>query len=121
MIWQIAGVMKMDREQNSHLQEVQERSREFTTWPAVCGMVAKGIDVSQWNGTIDWQKVKNAGVDYAIIRCGFGMNQTNQDDTKWKENADACTKYNIPFGVIFILMQRILHVRRAKQNMYYVR
>ena len=73
--------------------------REFTTWPAVSGMVAKGIDVSQWNGTIDWQKVKNAGVDYAIIRCGFGMNQTNQDDTKWKENADACTKYNIPFGV----------------------
>ncbi len=119
MIWQIAGVMKMDREQNSHLQEVQERfvnlqhGRRF-------GMVAKGIDVSQWNGTIDWQKVKNAGVDYAIIRCGFGMNQTNQDDTKWKENADACTKYNIPFGVYFILMQRILHVRRAKQNMYYV-
>lgn len=73
--------------------------REFTTWPAVSGTVAKGIDVSQWNGTIDWQKVKNAGVDYAIIRCGFGMNQTNQDDTKWKENADACTKYNIPFGV----------------------
>ena len=73
--------------------------REFTTWPTVSGMIAKGIDVSQWNGSIDWQKAKNAGVDYAIIRCGYGMNQTNQDDSKWIEIANACTKYNIPFGV----------------------
>ena len=30
-----------------------------------------GIDVSQWNGNIDWDKVKASGVDYAIIRVGF--------------------------------------------------
>ena len=62
------------------------------------GVVAKGIDVSQWNGDINWATVKNTDVDYAIIRCGYGMNQTNQDDPKWKRNADACTQYNIPFG-----------------------
>jgi len=31
---------------------------------------ADGIDVSQWNGNIDWQKVKDDGIDYAIIRIG---------------------------------------------------
>ena len=63
------------------------------------GVVAKGIDVSQWNGNIDWATVKNTDVDYAIIRCGYGMNQTNQDDLMWKRNADACVQYDIPFGV----------------------
>ena len=63
------------------------------------GVVAKGIDVSQWNGNVDWSTVKNTDVDYAIIRCGYGMDQTNQDDLKWKQNADACTANDIPFGV----------------------
>lgn len=30
-----------------------------------------GIDVSKWQGKIDWQKVKNAGIDFAIIRIGY--------------------------------------------------
>ena len=30
------------------------------------------IDVSEWNGDINWPEVKAAGVDYAMIRCGFG-------------------------------------------------
>lgn len=30
------------------------------------------IDVSEWNGDIDWNAVKEAGVEYALIRCGFG-------------------------------------------------
>ena len=32
----------------------------------------KGIDVSKWNGSINWQSVKNSGVDYVIIRAGYG-------------------------------------------------
>ena len=62
------------------------------------GAFAKGIDVSKHNGTIDWEKVKSSDVDFAIIRCGYGQNLTNQDDSKWKENADACTRLGIPFG-----------------------
>jgi GH25 family lysozyme M1 (1,4-beta-N-acetylmuramidase) len=31
----------------------------------------KGIDVSKYQGTIDWSKVKASGVEYAIIRCGY--------------------------------------------------
>ncbi len=73
------------------------RASEFTTWPSVGE--AKGIDVSHHQGKIDWKKAKEAGVDYAIIRCGYGQNQTDQDDTRWKENVEACLVNNIPFGV----------------------
>lgn len=42
---------------------------------------AQGIDVSHFQKKIDWQAVKNSGkIDYVIIRCGYGMNQNDQDD-----------------------------------------
>lgn len=58
----------------------------------------KGVDVSVYQRTIDWDKAKNY-IDFAIIRCGYGNNITSQDDPYYKINADACTKLNIPFGV----------------------
>lgn len=61
--------------------------------------VAVGIDVSYHNKTIDWQKVKNAGVDYVIIRCGYGDDDPSQDDTKWLENVKECERLGIPYGV----------------------
>ena len=61
---------------------------------------AQGIDVSYRQGDIDWGKVKNSGqVDFAIIRCGFGMNETKQDDSKWKYNSSECERLGIPYGV----------------------
>ena len=33
-----------------------------------------GIDISKWNGGIDFNKVKSAGVKFVIIRAGFGVN-----------------------------------------------
>ena len=56
------------------------------------------IDVSEHQGAIDWEKVK-PHIDGAIIRCGYGMDQTDQDDEQWKRNADECTRLGIPFGV----------------------
>ena len=61
--------------------------------------VRKGIDVSKWNGDINWEKVKADGIDFAIIRCGFGDDYKSQDDTYWKINVEACEKYDIPYGV----------------------
>ena len=58
----------------------------------------KVIDVSYHNGTIDWEKVKAAGVDGAILRCGYGDNIASQDDKQWMRNADECTRLGIPFG-----------------------
>ncbi len=39
----------------------------------------KCIDVSEWQGTIDWKKVKSAGYEYAILRAGFGRSATQKD------------------------------------------
>jgi len=61
--------------------------------------VRKGIDVSKWNGDIDWEKVKADGIDFAIIRCGYGDDYKSQDDAYWKKNVEACEKYDIPYGV----------------------
>ena len=63
------------------------------------GAVAKGIDVSEHNGVIDWNQVKASGIDYAIIRCGYGDNYSSQDDKRWKYNVSECVRLNIPFGV----------------------
>lgn len=63
------------------------------------GAVAKGIDVSYHQGTIDWKKAKADGVEFAIIRCGLGMNQVNQDDAQWLNNVKGCEENNIPYGV----------------------
>ena len=63
------------------------------------GAYARGIDVSSNNGQIDWQAVKADGVEFAIIRCGYGMNQTDQDDTRWLENVSGCEAAGIPYGV----------------------
>lgn len=59
---------------------------------------AKGvIDVSEWQGTIDWQAVKNAGVDGAIIRIGYG--RSNGFDKQAKRNISECKRLGIPFGI----------------------
>lgn len=63
------------------------------------GATMKGIDVSKWNGDIDWQKVAATDVDYAIIRCGYGDNYTYQDDEYWEKNVKGCEENNIPYGV----------------------
>ena len=58
----------------------------------------KLIDVSEWQGKIDWEKVKPQ-IDGAILRCGYGGDLERQDDAQFKRNADECTRLGIPFGV----------------------
>ena len=65
----------------------------------IAGATMKGIDVSQWNGNINWAKVAKSDVDYAIIRVGYGDNYTYQDDTYFKKNVQGCIDNKIPFGV----------------------
>lgn len=63
------------------------------------GATMKGIDVSKWNGDIDWKKVAESDVDYAIIRCGYGDDFSYQDDEYWEKNVKGCEENNIPYGV----------------------
>lgn len=62
-------------------------------------IMQNGIDVSSWQKEIDWQEVKNSGVEFAILRCGFGKNIEAQDDNTFIRNADECKRLNMPFGV----------------------
>ena len=61
-------------------------------------MEKRGIDVSVHQGDIDWNIVKN-NVDFAIIRCGYGIDKVDKDDKKYYINAKQCTQLKIPFGV----------------------
>lgn len=59
-------------------------------------MSLKGIDVSTWQGKIDWEKVKADGIEFAMIRAGFGNNNIDQ----WfKRNIEECNRLGIPCGV----------------------
>lgn len=69
-----------------------------STKVAVSGAKALCIDVSEHNGTIDWARVKKAGVKYAIIRCGFG-GTGNRDDYQWTKNAKAARAAGVKIGV----------------------
>lgn len=57
-----------------------------------------GIDVSKHNGTIDWQKVKDSGVEFAIIRAGYGKS-ASQKDVQFERNYAECKRLGIPVGV----------------------
>lgn len=63
------------------------------------GAKKKGIDVSEHQGIIDWEKVKADGIEYAILRCGYGKDHVNQDDKQWYNNVAACERLGIPYGV----------------------
>ena len=56
----------------------------------------KGIDVSEWQKTIDWEKVKAAGIEFAMIKAGSGRNRI---DPQFKYNISECNRLGIPCGV----------------------
>lgn len=58
-------------------------------------MEFKGIDVSKWQGEINWEKVKASGVDFAILREGYGL----QIDKKFKENCEKAKAAGMNIGV----------------------
>lgn len=62
-----------------------------------------GIDVSKWNGDIDWDKVKNAGVEFAIIRAGYRGSVTGSlvEDPYFVANMRGAAASGIPVGVYF--------------------
>ncbi|WP_312694331.1 glycoside hydrolase family 25 protein [Caproiciproducens sp.] len=57
-----------------------------------------GIDISKHNGTIDWEKVKVSGIDFVLIRAGYG-NDISQKDSKFDEYIKAALARNIHVGV----------------------
>lgn len=58
----------------------------------------KGIDVSHYQGAIDWGKVKASGVEFAIIRAGYGK-YAYQEDPCFEDNIEGAYNAGIPVGV----------------------
>ncbi|VWL91282.1 Autolysin [Collinsella aerofaciens] len=64
------------------------------------GATAQGIDVSEHNGTVDWQSVKDAGIDFAILRvCFAGDTNGGRLDYFFRRNVSECERLGIPYGV----------------------
>ena len=58
-------------------------------------MAVKGIDVSVWQGDIDFAKVKASGIRFAIIRAGYGNGNT---DTRFEQNYSRAKAAGLPIG-----------------------
>ena len=82
-------------------------------------MSKKIIDVSEHQGTINWEAVKGQ-IDGAIIRCGYGDDVASQDDNQWARNAAECERLGIPYGAYLYsyctneahLQSEIAHIKR---------
>ena len=74
----------------------EEEKEAVTTTESTKTDYKKGIDVSQWQGDIDWEKAKAAGVDFAMLRAGWGQGSV---DTKFKRNISECNRLGIPCGI----------------------
>lgn len=74
----------------------------------------KGCDVSEWNGNIDWDTVKNQ-IDFAIIKLGnIGDNTKFWLDPYFVRNYNECARLGIPFGVyVYCYSNEVENARQA--------
>ncbi len=79
-----------------------------------------GVDVSTWQDTVDWEKAKKDGVEFAMIRIGYGHNKKNQIvmDNQYKKNIENAKKAGIPVGVYFFSYAK--DVYEAREQAKYV-
>ena len=63
----------------------------------------RGIDVSKWNGNIDWAAVKNSGINFVIIRCGYRGSSEGQliEDPTFRRNIQGAQNAGIRVGIYF--------------------
>jgi GH25 family lysozyme M1 (1,4-beta-N-acetylmuramidase) len=74
----------------------------------------KGVDVSSSNGNVDMSKIKKAGYDFVMIRCGFGDDIKSQDDNQFENNVKKLKSLVCRGVYIFILMLQVLKRLRVK-------
>ncbi|MCM1568619.1 MAG: InlB B-repeat-containing protein [Roseburia sp.] len=81
--------------------------------------IKTGIDVSKYQGVIDWNRVKADGVEFAIIRAGFrgyGEEGTLCTDPYFASNIAGATNAGIPVGVYFFSQAITAEEARAEAN-----
>ena len=85
------------------LNDVDKDSTENTKIKKSNDKISFGIDVSAWQKEIDWKKVKEAGVDFVIIRCGYRGAKTGVlvEDSYFYKNLQGAKDAGIDVGVYF--------------------
>jgi len=81
----------------------------------------KGIDISEHNGIIDFDKLKN-DVDYVMVRAGFGARTKKEKcakvDKMFKKNVEGLIKVGIPFGIYYY--SYALNEKEAKDEVSFI-
>lgn len=70
-------------------------------------MERKGIDVSRYQGKIDWKKVAASGINFAMIRLG-GTEDVSYADRYLEDNIRGCQENNIDFGFYYMLPSKVI-------------
>lgn len=78
--------------------------------------IAKGIDVSHWQGAIDWKKVKASGVDFAMIKAGGSDGTTSKyyTDSMFEENYKKAKNAGVSVGAYYFVGSNFLTVDEGK-------
>ena len=86
-----------------YAQSTTGRKASFKITVPATKKVLKGIDVSTWQYTIDWAKVKSSGIDFAIIRVGFRGSSNGKLvlDNRYKQNIQGAKSVGLKVGVYF--------------------
>jgi lysozyme len=78
-------------------------------------MAIKGIDVSRWQGNIDWTKVKASGIQFAIIKAG-GSDDGFYTDSKWETNYRGAKKNGIAVGAYYFVGPKCVSAAAGKAD-----
>ncbi len=75
----------------------------FNADGSLVNSLGAGVDVSKWNGTINWSKVKSAGINYAFVRCGgrYSSARTLFEDPTYAQNVSGATASGLRVGIYF--------------------
>lgn len=107
----------IDAEAEDSAQEIEDKDKsEIKKAQTPTGNATLGIDVSKWQGEIDWDKVKNAGIDFVIIRCGYRGSVTGSlvEDPRFLENIKGAGASGLKVGVYFFT-QAITEVEAVEE------
>ena len=79
----------------------------------------KGVDISSCNGDVNMEKIKKAGYNFVMIRCGYGSNIQSQDDTQFENNVRKCEAAGLPWGTY--LYSYALNTEQARSEVEHVK
>lgn len=99
----VLNVIEESKEKNETQSEIKSTSYSDIVKEHKNKKTKIGIDVSHWQGDIDFEKVKESGVEFVYIRVGRGDGIGGKYvlDTKFKQNIEGFNKVGIPVGVYF--------------------